>query len=372
MNIGILQTAYKKSSDYGAFYNVQEIGLGRALASCGHVVTLYKGVDGAPSERTECNNLLTIKLISLKYIGINGLIDTNILDDSLDVLIYFCDTQLKVPSVYRWCIRHNIRFYPYVGVIESHSPNRLKRILMDIISHRNINIYQKCNILTKTPNISSTLTNLGCNNVTMLPVGLDETVMHSVDLPAIPLSHSIDSLLFIGRMEPEKQPLEMLHIYEELLSVNHQLKLTMIGDGYMYNEVENKSLSIAQKHALTNDQISIIKKIKYEDMCNFYLSHSCYVNLNKVEILGMSILEAMYYGCPVFALKAPGPDFLLSDNTDTSYGYIAQDTDELTDLLRKYVVPNAPVEDINTRIINANKRVHKHFTWTSIVNNLEL
>ena len=49
MRIGILQTAYKKSSEYGAYYNVQELGLSRALAQCGHEVILYKGVDGEES-----------------------------------------------------------------------------------------------------------------------------------------------------------------------------------------------------------------------------------------------------------------------------------------------------------------------------------
>lgn len=379
MKIGILQTAYKKSKDYGAFYNVQELGLGRALASLGHTVVLYKGVDGESAERTECNGNLTIKLISLNYIGINGLINPQILDKTLDVLIYFCDTQIRMPSVYRWCVKNDIRFYPYIGVVDSHSENSIKRMLMKLVALRNVNIYKQCTVFAKTPNIASQLLSLGCQKTTLLPVGLDESVMKVTSSSEIRNISEIDSLLFIGRMEEEKHPHEMLYIYEQLLSINPTLRLTMIGDGYLYEDIRQKAAEIISKHALSDNQLSLIQKVRYENISEYYLSHSCYVNLNRVEILGMSILESMYYGCPAFVIKAPGPCFIMDEqnNENNKYGFIASDTNQIINYISMFIkkTPTTTMSSANTLndiAANAHQRISQNFLWSSIVNELEL
>lgn len=370
MKIGILQTAYKKSSEYGSYYNVQELGLGRALAKAGHCVTLYKGVDGESSERVECNGNLRIKLIGLKYWGINGLIDPDILDTSLDMLIYFCDTQLKVPSVYSWCKRNGIPLYPYIGVIESHSENLIKRILMKIATTRNISVYKKCSVFAKTPIIQDKLVSLGCKNVTLVPVGLDVTVMkHDVQRADFDSNvHScVDSLLFIGRMEEEKQPFEMLYIYKELLKHKSDLKLTMIGDGYLYEAIEDAINKMIAEMNLSKGQIKLIRKVKYEDIANYYLSSSCYINLNRVEILGMSLLEAMYYKCPIFAINAPGPNFILNGENNQKYGIIADNYDSLISEMIPYIIDANAVTNLYTLTNDANMHVKNNFIWDSII-----
>lgn len=370
MNIGILQTAYKKSNEYGSFYNVQVLGLGRALAKCGHQVYLYKGgVDGESSERYEYDGRFTIKLISLKYIGINGLFNPNTLDKQLDLLFYFCDTQLVVPNVYKWCHKNNVTFVPYIGVIESHSENIIKRIIMRYATLRNVNIYKKYNVYAKTPDIQQALSSVGCKNTTLFPVGLDETVMKefsSLEMLSYTRQH-VDSLLFIGRMEDEKQPLEMIRIYDELLNINAQQKLTMIGDGYLYNIVESRLNQLITKHALPSNQAILLRKVKYDDMYRYYRASSCYVNLNEVEILGMSILEAMYYGCPVFAINAPDPNYILCKDGVEQYGIIATDCDDLTSKLISFVSSNNDTF-LNQLSIKAQQRVRRNFLWSSNMN----
>lgn len=374
MKIGILQTAYKKASDYGAFYNVQELGLGRALAGAGHNVILYKGVDGSSSTTTECDGNFTINLVGIKYIGINGLLDTSVLDPSLDILIYFCDTQIIVPAVYSWCRNNNVTFYPYIGVIESHSENFIKRFLMKYIAHRNIKCYRKCSVLAKTPDIHSVLQRLGCKDVRLFPVGLDETVMKQdfSSLGDLSRIHAcVDSLLFIGRMEDEKHPLEMLEIYEALLEHNSNLKLTMIGDGYLYEKVYSHIESLRSKFNLPNSQLRLIRKVKYSDIADYYLSSSCYINLNRVEILGMSILEAMYYECPVFAIKAPGPDFIIGydNNPASSNGFIAKDKEELINLISPFISSSSTNNSLNLIRRNSHACVSNKYLWTAIARN---
>ena len=50
MKLGILCTMINGFGRRG-YYNSQEVGLGRALATMGHEVTIYKGID--PSEEEE-------------------------------------------------------------------------------------------------------------------------------------------------------------------------------------------------------------------------------------------------------------------------------------------------------------------------------
>lgn len=369
MNIGILQTAYKKLEDYGAFYNVQELGLARALASKGHVVTLYKAVDGVGKEYTEIDGRLRIKLIGVRYLGINGLISTDVLDTKLEVIIYFCDTQLKVPTVYKWCKSHNVIFIPYIGVVESHSENRLKRLIMDYVVKRNISVFRKSICLAKTPAMVEKLHSIGCDRVELFPAGLDEEIMHQGVDGCI--KDTVLRFLFIGRMEEEKQPFEMIRVYEELLKINPSIHLTMIGDGYMYDEAQKRLSIIVGKYNLSEGQAQIIRKVPYNEMYSYYDNADLYINLNKVEILGMSILEAMYYSCPVLAITAPGPEFILkiegiNKNTEEEYcGMIAPDMDSLLEVLKMIALGQISNGELKRITALAKDRVEKGFVWKS-------
>lgn len=372
MRIGILQTAYKKASEYGAYYNVQELGLGRALAKLGYDTVLYKAVDGEGIVRNEYYGKFKIVLISSKYVGINGMIDTDVLDPSLDVLIYFCDIQLKVPTVYKWCKYNGVFFVPYVGVIKSHSENIFKRMAMNFKARKNIRIYKKIRTLCKTPEILEEMSKIGCKDLHLAPVGLDETVMQGSFLAHTSNGEKVPKrkphplrLLFIGRMEEEKQPLEMVRIIDELLSVNKDICVAMIGDGYMYEEVEKNLMEVASKHGCAEGNVNIIRKVPYDEMYLYYRNSDVYINLNKVEILGMSILESMYYGCPVIAIDAPGPNYIM--NTEEETGILAADVD---DVIAKLKDIEAGKRDLSEIRIAAAKRVARDFVWDSLADRI--
>lgn len=372
MKIGILQTAYKKASDYGAYYNVQELGLARALSLQGHDVILYKAVDGEGIVKTENYDKLKIVLVSTKFRGINGKFDISVLDETLDVLVYFCDTQLIVPKVYKWCRSKGIMFVPYVGVVRSHSENFLIRFAKNFMTRKNISIYRKVMVLCKTPDLYAEITKLRCKNLRLFPVGLDETVMAE----GMPISEDAKKkvsaigkhplrMLFVGRMEEEKQPLEMVHIIDEMLKVNPDICVSMIGDGYLYDEVADALDKVATAHDCEEGNVNLIRKVPYEDMHIYYSNSDVNINLNKVEILGMSILESMYYGCPVIAIDAPGPRFVLGE--DSKCGIIASDVEDVIVKLKAFETGEYDYEAIR---LAAAKRVHSDFVWSSVAQKL--
>src|SRR5690606_30869788 len=112
------------------FYNVQEIGLAKELDKLSYEVIIYKLIPKTEqfvSEKVVGCNHTTLNLIPSKHLGINGFVDLSKLDTGIDILVYFSDTQLMVPKVYKWCKRNNVRLIPYIGVTESHSDNKIKK-----------------------------------------------------------------------------------------------------------------------------------------------------------------------------------------------------------------------------------------------------
>ena len=57
-----------------------------------------------------------------------------------------------------------------------------------------------------------------------------------------------------------------------------------------------------------------------------------FVNLNENEIFGMSLLEAMYAGCPPVARHAPGPDLIIENGIS---GYLCDTVAEMAAALDK-------------------------------------
>ena len=83
----------------------------------------------------------------------------------------------------------------------------------------------------------------------------------------------------------------------------------MVGQGKLKQEV----LRFIDRHSLY-DRVNTINSINNKDIWELYLLADMFVNLNKHEIFGMAIMEAMYYGCRVIAYQAPGPNLLITDS----------------------------------------------------------
>ena len=145
------------------------------MAKQGHEVIVYKllHIDAEQPEDWIIKNNLCVKYYCVKSLGINGFVPINILDNDIDGLVFFSDTQLAVPKVFKWCRKYNVKFVPYIGVIESHSNNRAVRLLMNILFIRNLNIFKKCDCLVKNEEVLKRLSDKGVRSVQFAPVGID-------------------------------------------------------------------------------------------------------------------------------------------------------------------------------------------------------
>lgn len=358
MRIGLLITSIGNFGQKG-FYNAQEIGLAKELDKLFDEVIVYKAIPDDQQKQIAkiagCLNT-TLRQLPVKSKGINGIWDCGVMDPTLDALVFFSDTQLVVPNVYRWCKRNNVVLIPYIGVIESHSTSRIKKIIIDVLFRRNMKVYKKCSCLVKTPSVEEQLNKIGIKNTEVAPVGLDLSLLKEgyENVPSVALKrkygYSDDDkvLLFIGRLIEEKQPIRMIEILSEIRKKDNRYKLLMVGKGELKQAVEKKisELSLA-------DDVQMIEQIPNSDIWELYRFADAFVNLNQQEIFGMAILEAMYYGCKVVAWNAPGPKLIVA-NKDC--GFLAESNQEIIEEI---------IADNCRSIEKAKRHVMENYTWDS-------
>lgn len=377
MNIGIIALSLNKNAKPG-FYNSQELGLGKALARQGHHVTVYKLIDKAVLREpaVSMHTAAPQSDISLRYIqlpasslGINGFFPKKYLDPSLELLICFSDTQLYTTQVAAWCQKHGVRMYPYIGIIESTSTNPVYRLIMNRLTKRLIRFYAKqSSVWGKTPDICARLVKQNIKNTVLVPVGLDEDLLHQsyaqADREAYKtkwnFSPSDRIVLFIGRLTPEKEPLEMISLFAQAYKQDSDLRLCMIGKGELQKDAEDMIASLGLAHVTR-----LIPSVPNEQIWEFFRISDCFVNLNRHEIYGMAILEALYYECPVIAYHAPGPDFILGalQDPDADSGFcigsgLKKEKAEMIDaIISAKNIPQSSLTKLHEHVIT-------HFLWS--------
>ena len=356
--------------NFGAkgFYNSQEVGLAKELSKHDNVI-IFKLVCNIDTVKTEeINDRCSINYIPSKNIGINGLIyDFSIINpQKISKLVCFSDTQIIVKRLYRYCIKNNIEFIPYIGVLQSNSHNKYIKKIMKIFAETNVKIYRQCNkVMAKTPNVVTQLNDKGITNVLLSPVGLDFDLMQSdfekYDVVSLKRKLGYEKndkiILFIGRLEQLKNPLFAIEILKNLLLKDNSYKMVIIGSGSLKGNIINEINNGLE------DKIQFIEKINNSEIWKYYRISNCFVNLNKDEIFGMAILESMYYKCPVIAVKAPGPNYII-DNQNV--GVLVDNLDK--EIISEVILDkDQKLEYIKER---SNEYIRQQFSWSICAKNI--
>ncbi len=309
MRLGILCTMINGFGRKG-FYNSQELGLARALARQGHMVCIYKGVSRRETEETILTEEgITLKYMPMKSIGANGIFVCSRLELPLEGLFCFADQQLFLPHVYRFCARHHICFVPYVGTAHSLYGTLKGRITNFLFSRGTLQIYRNIPVVAKTDAAAKELQTLGVMQTVVANVGLDATPLHKSfekkDKVALKKQFGFQEedvlICNVSRLVPEKRPLDMIALFLKIRG-KKPFKLVMVGKGPLQAELK----ALISLHDLDRE-VLLLEEVPYEDMWKIYGMSAYYVNLNKGEIFGMSIMEAVYYQVSVAAIEAPGP-----------------------------------------------------------------
>lgn len=317
MNLGIVRL-YTGASGKLGYYNIQEVGLAKALEKLGVSTYIFFLVDKKQQnkivEKAISNNIKVIYIPSFK-IKNHGIISPKfLLDYDLDVVHLLSDNQLMTSKFIKFLRKNNIASYSYIGTLSSDSDNLVKKKIMSVLNKRNIKAYKNSKVVAKTTSVKNNLLKNGIKDVEIIPVGLDLSIIPNEDKDIYELRDELGLpndkkiLIFVGRLEEYKRPNRPIEILYRILEKDKDYYLVMIGKGSL-----KETLLKQVKELNISNNIKFIEEITNKDIHKYYKASDIFLNLNENEIFGMSLLEAMYQECKVIALRAPGPNYIIED-----------------------------------------------------------
>ncbi len=106
---------------------------------------------------------------------------------------------------------------------------------------------------------------------------------------------------FVGRMSPEKNPMDFVRLAQHLLPQHPQFRFVMVGDGVLWKKVQEEVYSMD-----LNAYFELLGAIKRDDLKKIYQEIDILVLTSLTEGLPMTILEAMAQGVLVIATNVGG------------------------------------------------------------------
>jgi len=160
-------------------------------------------------------------------------------------------------------------------------------------------------IITPSEKIKKVLQNYGVKNkIFVLPTGVDLSVFKKIAKQKSLLRKKLNIdqkskiLMFVGRMEAEKNPLFLIEALKEVLKKRNDVFLIMIGTG----PYEKKAKELAEKLGIERF-VRCTGRVPYEEIPSFYQGSDIFSFPSLTETQGIVVLEAEAAGLPVVVLK---------------------------------------------------------------------
>lgn len=111
----------------------------------------------------------------------------------------------------------------------------------------------------------------------------------------------------VGRFDTQKNQGFLIDVFEELYQKNHNVRLLLIGDGWM-----KKSIEVMVREKKLQDVVNFMGSQK--DVNNYYNAMDLFTLPSLFEGLGIVLLEAQINGLPAFASDVVPKEVVISDN----------------------------------------------------------
>lgn len=365
MRIGIVELYFGKSGKKG-FYNNQEIGIARAMKKRGYdSVIFYPQNDTDTIEEEIVEDNIRIVYVPARIIGNHSRYDWNVLVKyKVDVVQIGSDNQIFAPELIRFCEKNNIKLYNYIGTTKSDTDSAIKSLVMRTLYWRNVAVFRKQKCFVKTVTVKKELEKYGIKGIRVAPVGLDTSIIPDIQedkdiiQQRLLIPHDAKVVLFVGRIDPYKRPLEAVKLLNDLPDCYYMI---MIGTGSLDAQIDQFII----QNGLSN-RIRRIKRIPNTEIHQYYKAADYFLNFNEKEIFGMSILEAMYQDCNVIAFQAPGPKEII---TDQENGFLVNTINEMKNILvDEKTVPKGAAKQAVLGMFTWDKTVEQFDSWIKAEN----
>jgi len=350
-------------------YNIQEVGLAKALTRKGHKADIVFWTDKEEKEEKiefDEGQYITVFYKRGKNILKNAWFkDIDDLISEYDV-IQACEYN-QIQSWY-WAKKYQNKMIIYHGPYYSSFNARYNLIckVFDMFFLKRY-IKLKTKFIVKSKLAAEFLISKGIEgeNISAIGVGIDTQLLDISDNYTSEFIEEMKNntkdlkLLYIGKIEKRRDPNFLIDVLKSMIDRGVNVHLYVIGDG------KENDTSDFQKYINTNDikeNITWIRKCEQKYLANVYKSSDVFLLPTKYEIFGMVLLEAMYYGCVVYTTINGGSSMLITNGVS---GYILN-TDNKEDWISKILnIHNNKILQKNIKE-NATNKIKKEFTWDAL------
>ncbi len=352
-------------------YNLQEIGLAKALVRKGHQcdVMYYSDVDDRTEELDFDNSENRLKILWLHGYGkfYEGIYPTlkNYIDDYDIIQI---GGYVGITSC--WLNRNaGSKVINYQGpyYFEGNRGDIRKAFIWD---HVLLPFSRKKNMIVATKSILAAeyVKSKGIRNVHTVGVGLDtdnllarnaETDENPFVLDLVETKGKSRYLLYIGAIEDRRNILFLLDVFKSVKSKKGNVKLVLIGKGKdeYFQDCRNRIADLGiSEDVIWKDSLEQKYLPDVYGICDLFLLPT------KYEIFGMVLLEAMYFGLPVITSYNGGSSTLMNDGDN---GIIINNFN--INVWRNKIIELLEDETLYNKISeHAKKTIREGYTWDAL------
>ena len=313
-------------------YNLQEVGLAKALVRLGHHCDILYYTDERKDRRE------TITFDGDKTITILWTYGYNILHeavypslkrivndyDIIQVSDYVGFTSVWLNAKHQGkTVNYQGPYYCPYNKKDIFRTSVMDRILLPF-SHRRTMI-----VGTKSKLATQYILDKRIPDVTTLGVGIDLdnlTPPFEEELPQFvqdvkEKKQSLKYLLYIGRLEERRNILFLLDVLKKVVEKDGSVRLIMIGKGD--KDYTDACWEKADKQGL-RDKIIYSQQLEQKFVREIYRCCDLFLLPTRYEIFGMVLLEAMYFGIPVLTTYNGGSSTLIREDVN---GFILDEMD---------------------------------------------
>lgn len=365
----IKKVLYVRSAPYKVnpnSYNLQEIGFSRELCKRGIDCDILYYSDENKDEliyQNGSNRVLILwrKGIRLLRSGIYPQILKKDIINKYDLIITTEYGQIMSLLCSRYKPRTVLYNGPYYNLFKIPPMEKIYDLLFIKSINKNMD-----KIFTKSKISEKYLNDKGLFNTETLGVGLDINVFEKeVEITSqvsniIKFMENNKCLLYVGSLDDRKNFRFTLKVFEKINKINPHIKLIVIGKGK--ESYVKKSFEMIDENVVNN--ILHINKIENKFLKYIYPLAKVFILPSKLEIFGMVLLEAMYFGSPTITSINGGSTTLIENglNGIMMNGFVEEEwLNEILKLLNDDEYRNKISE-------NATKTIVEGFTWEMICN----
>ena len=348
-------------------YNVQEVGLAKALVQKGHTcdIVLYNGKEKdreqeyrfVENEKEFCFKIYWMHGYEIFKNGFMPSVKNIIL--KYDVIQVHEYDQMMSWQLYTKQVKPTIIYHgPYYDKFAKGYNLKCKLFDMFFLPRRK---YDNMVVLSKSTLATDFMHSKGFRDVTTVGVGIDLDNFGENANKKINKSDDQKEkyVLYVGKMEERRNVYFLAEVFRKIHKKDPKLKLMIIGNGekeYKEKFLHSIKNEVEAGYIIYKEKATQIELVKYYNDASFFLLASNY------DIFGMVLLEAMYFGAPVISSINGGSCTLIKNGYN---GFVMEQFD--SDLWANCILSAMRNEELLEEMkVNARKTIEEGFTWNML------